>query len=50
MDFPKLTSPLIVKNTTFKNRVVLPPIQTNYATPVGETTERHINFYKNISD
>jgi 2,4-dienoyl-CoA reductase-like NADH-dependent reductase (Old Yellow Enzyme family) len=49
MDFPKLTSPLTVKNITFKNRIVLPPIQTNYAAPDGETTERHINFYRNIA-
>jgi len=49
MDFPRPTNPLTVKNTTFKNRVVLPPIQTNYAAPDGETTERHIDFHRNIA-
>ena len=49
MAFPRLTSPLTVKNTTFENRVVLPPIQTNYAAPDGETTQRLIDFYRNIA-
>ncbi|MBU2546849.1 MAG: NADH:flavin oxidoreductase [Proteobacteria bacterium] len=49
MDYPNLTRPLTVKSTTFPNRVVLPPIQTNYAASNGETTERHLNFYANIA-
>jgi len=49
MDYPKLRSPLTVKKTTFKNRIVFPPVQTNYAAPNGETTKRHINFYGNIA-
>ena len=49
MDYPKLSSPLTIKNTTFRNRIVFPPVQTNYAAPNGETTERHINFYENIA-
>jgi len=49
MDYPRLSSPLTIKNTTFKNRIVFPPVQTNYAAPNGETTERHINFYENIA-
>lgn len=49
MDYPMLNSPLTVKKTTFKNRIVFPPVQTNYAAPNGETTERHISFYENIA-
>jgi 2,4-dienoyl-CoA reductase-like NADH-dependent reductase (Old Yellow Enzyme family) len=49
MEYPKLSSPLTIKKTTFKNRVVFPPVQTNYAAPNGETTKRHINFYENIA-
>ena len=49
MDYPNLTSTLTVKKTTFKNRIVFPPVQTNYAAPNGETTKRHINFYENIA-
>ena len=49
MDYPNLSSTLTVKKTTFKNRIVFPPVQTNYAAPNGETTKRHINFYENIA-
>jgi 2,4-dienoyl-CoA reductase-like NADH-dependent reductase (Old Yellow Enzyme family) len=49
MDYPKLSSPLTIKKVTFKNRVVFPPVQTNYAAPNGETTKRHIDFYESIA-
>ena len=49
MEYSELRKPLTIKNTTFSNRAVFPPVQTNYAAPDGETTERHINFYKNIA-
>jgi 2,4-dienoyl-CoA reductase-like NADH-dependent reductase (Old Yellow Enzyme family) len=49
MTYPKLSTPLTIKKTTFKNRVVFPPVQTNYAASDGKTTQRHINFYKNIA-
>jgi len=49
MDYPSLCSPITIKSTTFKNRIVFPPVQTNYAAPNGETTDRHIRFYQNIA-
>ncbi len=49
MTYPKLSAPLTIKKTTFKNRVVFPPVQTNYAASDGKTTQRHINFYQNIA-
>ncbi len=42
---PNLTSPLQVKEITLRNRIVLPPMQTNRATFKGEVTDRLINFY-----
>jgi 2,4-dienoyl-CoA reductase-like NADH-dependent reductase (Old Yellow Enzyme family) len=50
MSYEHLTKPLTIKNTIFNNRVVFPPIQTNYATEKGEVTDRLLNFYKNIAN
>ena len=49
MAYELLTQPLTVKKTTFPNRVVLAPIQTNYAAKDGASTERLVNFHKNIA-
>jgi 2,4-dienoyl-CoA reductase-like NADH-dependent reductase (Old Yellow Enzyme family) len=49
MDYPHVATPLTVKGVTFPNRIVFPPVQTNYAAPNGETTPRHIKFYENIA-
>jgi 2,4-dienoyl-CoA reductase-like NADH-dependent reductase (Old Yellow Enzyme family) len=49
MAFELLAQPLTIKKTTFPNRVVLAPIQTNYATEDGEATERLIKFHENIA-
>ena len=49
MDFEKVKTPLTVKKLTFPNRIVFPPVQTNYAAESGEATDRLINFYGNIA-
>jgi 2,4-dienoyl-CoA reductase-like NADH-dependent reductase (Old Yellow Enzyme family) len=49
MAYELLTQPLTVKKTTFPNRVVLAPIQTNYAAKDGASTERLVNFHRNIA-
>ena len=40
-----LLDPLKVKGLTFKNRVVMPPMQTGRATVEGAVTDRLIGFY-----
>lgn len=40
-----LLDPLRVKGLTFKNRVVMPPMQTGRATVEGAVTDRLIGFY-----
>ncbi len=49
MAYELLMKPLTIKKTTFPNRVVLPPLQTNYATDDGEATERLIRFHETIA-
>jgi len=41
--------PLTIKKITVPNRVVFPPIQTNYATETGEATERLTAFHESIA-
>jgi len=40
-----LSDPLKVKGLTLKNRIVMPPMATNYATTRGAVTERLIEHY-----
>jgi NADPH2 dehydrogenase len=40
-----LLDPLKVKDLTFRNRIVMPPMQTGRATLKGAVTDRLINFY-----
>jgi 2,4-dienoyl-CoA reductase-like NADH-dependent reductase (Old Yellow Enzyme family) len=49
MAYELLKQPLTVKKTTFPNRVVLAPLQTNYATEDGEATDRLISFHKSVA-
>jgi 2,4-dienoyl-CoA reductase-like NADH-dependent reductase (Old Yellow Enzyme family) len=42
---PGLIEPLKVKSYTFRNRIVLPPMQTGRASFEGGVTNRLINFY-----
>jgi len=44
--YPAVFSPLTIKNLTLKNRIVLPPMATWYATSFGEVTERLISYQR----
>lgn len=46
MTYPKLFSPLKIKNLTLKNRSVLPGLTSNYSSEKGEVTEQLIEFLK----
>lgn len=43
--YPNLFKPLSIKNLTLKNRVVMPPIGTNFAGLHGQMKEEHIAYY-----
>ena len=49
MKYERLLHPITVKKTTFPNRIVFSPVQTNFASADGEATERLIRFYKRIA-
>ena len=49
MDYKRVTQPLTIKKTTFPNRLVFPPVQTDLASEDGEATDRIIEFYKRIA-
>ncbi|MFC1825380.1 FAD-dependent oxidoreductase [Thermodesulfobacteriota bacterium] len=44
-NFPHLFQPLQVKGRTFRNRIVMAPMNTNYAAAEGETTPRLIDYF-----
>ncbi|WP_025688650.1 oxidoreductase, partial [Paenibacillus zanthoxyli] len=44
--YQHLFSPLTVKSMTTKNRIVMPPMGTNYGDPNGEFTEDHMKYYE----
>lgn len=43
--YPRLFSPIAIHTMTLKNRVVMPPMCTAYATIGGAVTDRLINYY-----
>ena len=45
----KLLEPIKVGNTTFKNRVMFPPLTTGYEERDGSIGERSFNFYKRLA-
>ena len=45
MNYPLLSSPLRVGSLVFKNRIVFPPISTNFASVTGELTPEFIYHY-----
>ncbi len=45
-DYPNIFEPITVKRTTFKNRVVMTPMGTNYGEPDGQMSYQHINYYR----
>lgn len=42
----RLLSPLTIKSMTLPNRVVMPPMGSNFASPGGEPTPRHLAYYR----
>lgn len=44
-DYPNLFSPLTIKRTTFRNRIAMTPMGTNYGETSGEMSNRHMNYY-----
>jgi len=45
VELDKLFSPFHIGPLTMQNRIVMPPMATNYATPEGFVTERQIAYY-----
>ena len=45
-DYPNIFKPITVNRTTFKNRVVMTPMGTNYGEPDGQMSYQHINYYR----
>ena len=45
MELDKLFSPFHIGPLKMQNRIVMPPMATNYATPEGFVTERQIAYY-----
>lgn len=45
MGLDKLFSPFSIGTLELKNRIVMPPMGTNFATPEGFMTERQIAYY-----
>jgi len=46
LKYPNIFSPLQVKGMTLKNRIIMPPMGTNYATFNGEVSETMMNYYE----
>jgi 2,4-dienoyl-CoA reductase-like NADH-dependent reductase (Old Yellow Enzyme family)/thioredoxin reductase len=44
--YPTLFSPIEVRRLTIPNRIVMPPMGTNYAKANGEISDEHINYYE----
>jgi len=45
MEFKKLFEPIYINKMKLKNRIVMPPMHTRFASESGETTDRVIEFY-----
>ncbi|MDD5313446.1 MAG: NADH:flavin oxidoreductase [Dehalococcoidia bacterium] len=50
MKYERLLTPFTVRKTTFPNRIVFPPVQTNFASADGDVTDRLIRFYRRIAE
>ncbi|MDF7671101.1 FAD-dependent oxidoreductase [Orbaceae bacterium ESL0721] len=45
-NFSAIFEPIVINRTTVKNRIVMPPMGSNYATLNGEIVEDHIQYYE----
>jgi len=43
--FEKLFEPITIGKITVKNRIVMPPMDTDFGTRDGRVTKRHINYF-----
>lgn len=43
--YPMLFKPLTIKRMTIKNRIIMPPMGTNYANLDGSMSEDHLSYY-----
>ena len=48
--YPRVFSPLKIRDLTLRNRTIFPAFQFNYATTDGEVSERLISVYKAIAE
>ena len=48
--FMRLTEAITIRNTTFKNRVMFPPLTTGYEDRNGTITEQDIAFYTRLAE
>lgn len=46
MSYQHLFKPLTIKGMTLKNRIVMPPMGTNYGGEFGDFTDEHIKYYE----
>ena len=46
----RLTEAITIRNTTFKNRVMFPPLTTGYEDRNGTITEQDIAFYTRLAE
>ncbi|MFT8321870.1 MAG: FAD-dependent oxidoreductase [Bacillus sp. (in: firmicutes)] len=44
--YQHIFKPITINRLTIKNRIVMPPMGTNYAEPSGEFNEDHIKYYE----
>lgn len=44
-DYPNIFKPITIGRTTFKNRIYMTPMGTNYGQSDGEMSYRHMNYY-----
>ena len=47
--YPKVNEPLRIKGVTIPNRIVFPPVVTNYSANDGSISDQQINFYSKIA-
>ncbi len=45
-EYQTIFSPLTIKRMTMKNRIVMPPMGTNFAGANGEFNDHHIKYYE----
>jgi 2,4-dienoyl-CoA reductase-like NADH-dependent reductase (Old Yellow Enzyme family) len=47
--YPRVNEPIKIKSVTIPNRIVFPPVVTNYSAKDGSVTDKQIGFYRKIA-